>query len=118
MKMVQDVFADAAEVFIDIRIGIAEHREALGSQKGISLDILLLSFRLIVLGTVQLDHQLLFRDIEIDDVAADDLLTVDRDGKHLQEVVPKVSLFLGHLPAEPSGIPGKALIPEDVHQTS
>ena len=80
MKTIQNILADAAEVFIDIRIGIAEHREALRSQKGISLRILLLSFRLIVLGAVQLDHQLLFRDIEIDDLAPDDLLTVDRDG--------------------------------------
>ena len=50
-----------------------------------------------MLGAVQFDNQLFLGDIEINDVSANDLLTMDGERECFQKIIPKVPLVSGHI---------------------
>lgn len=88
LKMGQDIGANALEIAVHIGIGISENCQSLLTQILIPGGISLLAGEVIVLRTVKLDNQLLFSDIEINNISTYDFLAMDGERKCFQEVVP------------------------------
>ena len=95
--MIQDIGTDTCEILVDVGIGIPENCQALFTQILIPCGIGLFTGAVVMLGAVQLDNQLLLSDVEINDVSANDLLAMYRDGKCFQKIIPKVPLVPGHI---------------------
>ena len=95
--MIPDIFTDSRKVFVHIGIGISENRQSLPMQILIPCGIGLLAGQVIMLGTVQLNDQFVFRNIEIYDIGTDDLLPVDGNRERFQKIIPKMPLVAGHI---------------------
>ena len=74
--MPQDVFANAAKSVVDLGVGIAQDGQPERMKKCVTFTVCFDALRLKMLRSVQLDHELGRMTIEVDDIGADDLLTV------------------------------------------
>ena len=94
--MVQNLFADTAEILIHLSIGIPQDTQSQQAEFFIPLPICLLACRIIVLGAIQLNDKLGAGNVEIDNGFADHLLPMHHHRKIFQKIIPKVPLFFCH----------------------
>ena len=94
--MPQDVFANAAKSVVDLCVGIAQDVQPERMQICVSFTVSFDALRLKMLRSVQLDHESGRMTIEVDDIGADDLLTVKGTGSGLEKIVPEMTLLFCH----------------------
>ncbi len=88
----------------------------MGLKERVSSIVLSDRFIFIVLAAVQLNHQFCGSDVEVGDIATKHLLPVDRPGQHLEEIVPQMLFFRGHLFPKTLGIGCELLVLGFVHK--
>ena len=94
--MPQDVFANAAKSVVDLGVGIAQDVQPERMKICVSFTVCFDALRLKMLRSVQLDHESGRMTIEVDDIGADDLLTVKGTGSGLEKIVPEMTLLFCH----------------------
>ena len=95
--MIPNICTDSREIFVHIGIGISENCQSLLTQILIPGGIRLLAREVIVLRTIKLDNQLLFSDIEINNISTDDFLAMDGEGECFQKIIPKMTFVACHV---------------------
>ena len=101
--VMQDVPAHIGKTLVDVPIGVAQHAHAILAEECVTLRIAFEAVSLVVLGTVNLDDKVCGCNVEISDVPAEDLLTVDGAGKGFEEAVPQAVFLRGHFAAKGLG---------------
>ena len=112
-----DILADTIKVFVDLVIRYPYDPQAILLEVCRSFSIILKGIRLKMLRTIELNNDLGACAIEIDYVAAYYLLTLKANLVIPEEVIPKVTLFLGHVPAQLPCIWNELLIMLPIHTT-
>ena len=112
-----DILADPSEVSGNIRIGNTNHRHSEFLQIFRANLVGTLILRLIVLRTVQLNHEFRFGTIEIHNESSKDSLSTEFGRMMPQIIIPEMPFFLRHFPSEISRIVNQFTISSVVHKS-
>ena len=97
--MLQNIAANRFEFPLYLQVRIPQNRDPVLLHPCIYVPIGSNAVAHIMLRSVQFDHDLLRRDVEISDIVSENLLSVNRYGQGFQKIVPKMSFFFCHLAA-------------------
>ena len=114
--MIQYILTHSVKVFVYIKVRISQYCHTERRQFVISLPVLFCVLFLIVLRSVQLNHKIKGRDVKINNVVIDNLLSIYIDGQMLQKVIPEVFFFLCHILSQILRIARKLWISAGIHR--
>lgn len=95
--MLQNIVAYNVEAIANSIVGITQHSKSQLTQIVISLAIGFFSLGSEMLNSIDLDYNSMTCDEEINDIVADDFLSIDCYGQAFQKIVPKMFFFGRHV---------------------
>ena len=99
-KTIPNILTNSPEILIHIQIRVANNIDSQRIHVCVPFHIRTNCVLLIMLGTIQLYNKILFCNIEIHDVSAYDLLPMNPYRKTSHKIIPQVSFFFRHIPAQ------------------
>ena len=105
--MLQNIVAYNVEAIAHSIVGITQHSKSQLTQIVISFAVGFFSLWGEMLDSIDLDYHSMTCDEEINDIVADDFLSIDCYGQAFQKIIPKVLFFGSHVISECLGYRSK-----------